>query len=89
MRDLIFGQHNAAGVSTQHSDRRVCGTKRGCHHALTRALQATRLIHADFEDLGTLLASGSEMFLRGISHPSPIYKENRMILEQREEDKKL
>ena len=51
----------------------ACHERKHCFDSLVRALQASRVVHSPPNELGTLLAMGSEIILQGAFHPSSLF----------------
>ena len=60
----------------------LCGPNRFCRAAIDRGVQIALVSEAGLQDLGTIVARASETLLKGTFHPSTLFQENRLILEQ-------
>ena len=76
-------------IRTVDDLNQLCAADKLCRDNGIRALQAARVVHSPPDDLGTLLETGSEMVLQGVFHPSALFEENRMVMEQTEAELKL
>ena len=67
----------------------MCFRDPKCHLIMAQAMQAAKLYHLEITDLGEALSKALGTTLKGVFKPSHLFGENRMILDQDEEEIKL